>query len=67
MRRRRGRTVVLEGIDERRDDESDYAPRDNRFTGRIVRVTIDTKPSQLSAADQKAVEDAADAAAAIED
>ena len=28
MRRRRERTVVMEAIDERRDDESDYAPRD---------------------------------------
>jgi RNA polymerase sigma-70 factor, ECF subfamily len=28
MRRRRERTVVMEGIDDRRDEESDYAPRD---------------------------------------
>src|SRR3979411_752082 len=28
MRRRRERTVVMEGIDDRREDESDYAPRD---------------------------------------
>src|SRR6267154_5577243 len=28
MRRRRERTVVMEGIDDRRDDEADYAPRD---------------------------------------
>ena len=28
MRRRRERTVVMEPIDDRRDDESDYAPRD---------------------------------------
>src|ERR1700722_3811120 len=28
MRRRRQRTVVMEGIDDRREDESDYAPRD---------------------------------------
>ena len=28
MRRRRERTVVMEGIDERPDEESDYAPRD---------------------------------------
>ena len=28
MRRRRERTVVMEGIDERREEESDYAPRD---------------------------------------
>jgi RNA polymerase sigma-70 factor, ECF subfamily len=28
MRRRRERIVVMEGIDDRRDDEADYAPRD---------------------------------------
>jgi RNA polymerase sigma-70 factor (ECF subfamily) len=28
MRRRRERTVVMEGIDDRRDEERDYAPRD---------------------------------------
>jgi RNA polymerase sigma-70 factor, ECF subfamily len=28
MRRRRERTVVMEGIDDRREEESDYAPRD---------------------------------------
>jgi RNA polymerase sigma-70 factor (ECF subfamily) len=28
MRRRRQRTVVMEGIDDRRDEEADYAPRD---------------------------------------
>jgi RNA polymerase sigma-70 factor (ECF subfamily) len=28
MRRRRERTVIMEGIDDRRDDETDYAPRD---------------------------------------
>lgn len=28
MRRRRERTVVMEGIDEKRDEESEYAPRD---------------------------------------
>ena len=28
MRRRRERTVVMEGMDDRRDDEADYAPRD---------------------------------------
>ena len=28
MRRRRERTVVMEGIDNRRDDEGDYVPRD---------------------------------------
>jgi RNA polymerase sigma-70 factor, ECF subfamily len=28
MRRRRGRTVVMEGIDDRREEESGYTPRD---------------------------------------
>ena len=28
MRRRREKTVVMEGIDDRKDEESDYAPRD---------------------------------------
>jgi RNA polymerase sigma-70 factor (ECF subfamily) len=28
MRRRRGRTIVMEGIDDRRDEDSEYAPRD---------------------------------------
>jgi RNA polymerase sigma-70 factor (ECF subfamily) len=28
MRRRRERTVVMEGIDDRREEDSDYAPRD---------------------------------------
>ena len=36
-------------------------------TGKVVKVTIDTKPSGLSAADKKAVEDAEDEAAAIVD
>ena len=40
---------------------------DNKFTGKIVKVTMDTKPSNVSAADQKAVEEAEDKAAAIED
>ena len=60
-----------EGADVGMDGETavsnDYKQGDNRFTGKIVKVTIDVKPSALSAADQKAVEDAKDAAAAIED
>jgi len=46
---------------------NDYKQGDNRFTGTIVKVTVETKPSPMSAADQKAVEDAEDLAAAIED
>ena len=60
-----------EGADVGMDGETavsnDYKQGDNKFTGKIVKVTIDVKPSQLSAADKKAVEDAEDAAAIIED
>jgi arylsulfatase len=41
----------------------DYKQEDNKFTGTIVKVTIDVSPSGLSAADQKAVRDAEAAAA----
>jgi hypothetical protein len=40
----------------------DYKQGDNKFTGTIVKVTIDISPSGLSAADQKALADAEDAA-----
>ena len=60
-----------EGVDVGMDGETavsrDYKPGDNQFTGRIVSVTIDVKPSALSAADQKAVEDAGDAAVIVQD
>ena len=46
---------------------NDYKPGKNKFTGKIIKVTIDTKPSNLSAADKKAVEDAEKVGAAIED
>ena len=46
---------------------NDYKQGDNKFTGKIINVTIDTKPSNLSAADQKAVEHGQDVAATIED
>jgi arylsulfatase len=46
---------------------NDYKEGDNRFTGRIVKVTVDVKPSGLSAADKKAIEDAEAAAAAAEE
>lgn len=58
-----------EGTDVGMDGETavsnDYKQGDNKFTGKILKVTIDTKPSNLSAADEKAVEDAEEAAAAI--
>jgi len=60
-----------EGVDVGMDGETavsnDYKQGDNKFTGKIEKVTIDTKPSNLSAEDKKSVEDAAEAAAAIED
>jgi len=46
---------------------NDYKQGDNKFTGKIISVTIDTKPSNLSAADKKAVEDGEEEAAVIED
>src|SRR6266481_4682540 len=60
-----------EGVDVGVDNETmvsnDYKPGENKFTGKIISVTVDTKPSNLSAADKKTVEDAGDVAAAIED
>jgi hypothetical protein len=60
-----------EGVDVGMDAETavsnDYKEGDNKFTGKIVKVTVDVKPSGLSAADQKAVQDAEEeAAAAVE-
>jgi arylsulfatase len=60
-----------EGADVGEDAETavsnDYKQNDNKFTGKIISVTIDTKLSNLSAADEKAAEDAGDIAATIED
>ncbi|PYJ41787.1 MAG: arylsulfatase, partial [Verrucomicrobia bacterium] len=60
-----------EGADVGEDAETavsnDYKQGDNKFTGKIFKVTIDTKPSNLSAADKKTVETAEDIAATIED
>src|SRR5438105_2077535 len=60
-----------EGADVGEDAETavsnDYKQNDNKFTGKIDKVTIDTKPSNLSPADKKAVEDAEEVAAAVED
>jgi hypothetical protein len=46
---------------------NDYKPGENKFTGKIEKVTVDTKPSNLSADDKKTVETAEDIAATIED
>jgi len=60
-----------EGVDVGMDGETmvsnDYKQGDNKFTGKIEKVTIETKPSNLSARDKKAVDDAEETAAAIED
>ena len=60
-----------EGVDVGMDSETmvsnDYKPGENKFTGKILKVTIDTKPSILSEADKKTVETAEDIAATIED
>jgi RNA polymerase sigma-70 factor (ECF subfamily) len=43
MRRRRGRTVVMEGIDDRRDENSEYAPRDFADWREIPSETLERK------------------------
>ena len=55
------------GMDGETTVSNDYKQDDNKFTGKIFKVTIDTKPSGLTPADQKAVADAEDEAEAIED
>jgi arylsulfatase len=60
-----------EGVDVGMDAETavsnDYKQGDNRFTGKIVKVTVDANPSGLSSADQKTVDEVDEAAAAAED
>jgi hypothetical protein len=46
---------------------NDYKPGENRFTGKIIKVTIDATPSNLSEADKKSVEAAEAVAETIED
>jgi hypothetical protein len=55
------------GVDNETMVSNDYEPGENKFTGKIEKVTIDTKPPNLSAADKKTVETAEDIAATIED
>ena len=55
------------GVDNETMVSNDYKPGENKFTGKIVKVTVDTKPANLSAADKKAVEDREEMAAVIED
>ena len=55
------------GLDAETAVSDDYKEGDNKFTGTIFKVTLDVSPSGLSAADQKAVADAEDAAFFDED
>ena len=55
------------GLDGETAVSNDYKEGDNKFTGTILKVTVDVKPSQLSPTDKKAVEDAEDAATIVED
>jgi arylsulfatase len=55
------------GIDGETAVSNDYKQGDNKFSGKIIKVTIDTKPSNLSAVDKKTVETAEEVAATIED
>jgi arylsulfatase A-like enzyme len=55
------------GLDAETAVSDDYKEGDNKFTGTIAKVTIDISPTGLSAADQKAVADAEDAAFLDED
>jgi hypothetical protein len=60
-----------EGADVGMDGETavsdDYKQGDNKFAGKIAKVTIDVSPSKLSGADEKKVEEEGEAAAFIED
>ena len=55
------------GVDNETMVSNDYQPGENKFTGKIIKVTIDTKPSTLSATNKKTVEDVEEEAAVIED
>jgi hypothetical protein len=55
------------GVDAETAVSNDYKQGDNKFRGNIISIMIDTQPSNLSAADKKAVEHAQDGAATIED
>ena len=46
------------GVDGETAVSNDYKQGDNKFTGKIVKVTIDIAPSQLREEDQKAVHEA---------
>ena len=44
------------GLDAETNVSSDYKQIDNKFNGKIKKVTVDIKPSLLSAADKKLLE-----------
>ena len=62
-----GDAQAIIGMDGETAVSKDYKQGDNKFTGKIVKVTIDVKPSELSAPDKKAVEIGREVGAAIED
>ena len=51
MRRRRERAVVMEGIDDRRDEESDYAPRDFADWREVPSEALESKEVRQKLAD----------------
>ena len=55
------------GMDAETAVSDDYKQGDNKFTGKIAKVTIDLSPSKLRDADEKKVEEEGDVAATIED
>ena len=55
------------GMDAETAVSNDYKQFNNRFTGTIQKVTIETQPSNPSAAEAKAAQDAEDASAIAED
>jgi len=57
MRRRRERTVVMEGIDDRRDEEGEYTPRDFADWREIPSETLERKEVRQKLADALATLD----------
>jgi hypothetical protein len=55
------------GIDNETAVSTDYEPASSKFTGQIENVTIALAPSKLTAADQKAIDDAGEAADKADD
>ena len=55
------------GLDGETAVSNDYKQGDNKFTGKIGKVTINLSPSKLSDADEKKVEEAGETAAFIEE